>query len=87
MLLDIDPAYLKYCFLKPGTIQLMKLPNNLVLKKKIFSNPAFIIASGWLHTDGEEIIKGIEDGFGSEVTVFGGMAGDDLTLRAPIVFT
>jgi hypothetical protein len=55
--------------------------------KKVFPNPAFIIASGWLHTDGEQIVAGIEEGFGSEVTVFGGMAGDDLQLRAPLVFT
>jgi hypothetical protein len=55
--------------------------------KKTFTNPAFIIASGWLHTDGEQIVKGIEDGAACEPPVFGGMAGDDLSLREPIVFT
>jgi hypothetical protein len=47
--------------------------------KKMYPTPAFIIASGWSNEiDGEEIIKGIEDGFGGEATIFGGMAGDDL---------
>ncbi len=55
--------------------------------KKIFANPAFIIASGWLHYDGEEIVKGIEQGFGGEPSVFGAMAGDDLMLLEPLVFT
>ncbi len=32
-------------------------------------------------------MKGIEDGAGSECPVYGGMAGDDLALREPIVFT
>jgi hypothetical protein len=37
--------------------------------------------------DGEEIIKGIENGFGEGATIFGGMAGDDLTLTGPKAFT
>ncbi len=37
--------------------------------------------------NGEQIIKGIEDGFGGGATIFGGMAGDDQTLTGPKVFT
>jgi hypothetical protein len=55
--------------------------------KNAFSKPAFIIATGWLQIDGEKIIEGIIEGYGKEVTVFGGMAGDDLALQAPLVFT
>ncbi len=88
MLLDLNPAYFKVLFFEIGSNSAYEITKQLGMEgKKIFSNPAFIIASGWLHTDGEEIVKGIEDGFGSEVTVFGGMAGDDLMLKAPLVFT
>jgi hypothetical protein len=54
---------------------------------ELFSNPAFLICSGWLHKEGEEIVGGIEEGFGGEANIFGGMAGDDLKLREPVVFS
>src|SRR3990170_5878654 len=88
MLLDINSAYFKVFFRETGDSSAFEISKQLGNEgKKIFSNPAFIIASGWLHTDGEQIVAGIEEGFGSEVTVFGGMAGDDLLLREPLVFT
>ena len=44
--------------------------------------------------DGDQIIEGIIQGFGKpassterEVTIFGGMAGDDLIAEKPLVFT
>jgi hypothetical protein len=88
MLLDINPAYFKLLFFETADSSALEISKQLGIEgKKIFRNPAFIIASGWLHTDGELIVKGIEEGFGSEVTVFGGMAGDDLALKGPLVFT
>src|SRR5205809_3000237 len=88
MLLDINPAYFKILFFETSDSSAFETSTQLGAEgKKLFSNPAFIIASGWLHTDGEQIVKGIQEGFGSEVTVFGAMAGDDLALREPLVFT
>jgi hypothetical protein len=89
MLLDINPAYFKILFFETLDSSAFETSKQLGAEgKEIFSNPAFIIASGWLHTDGEQIVKGIEEGYGSnDVTVFGGMAGDDLVLREPLVFT
>jgi hypothetical protein len=88
MLLDIKLSYFKVLFFETGNSSVLEISRQLGQEgKSFFSNPAFIIASGWLHTDGEEIIKGIEEGAGSEVTVFGGMAGDDLKLTNPFVFT
>jgi len=88
MLLDINPAYFKVLFLETGDHSTLENASQLGAEgKKAFANPAFIIASGWLHIDGEHIVEGIESGFGGEVTVFGGMAGDDLILQAPLVFT
>ena len=88
MLLDINPAYFKLLFLETGDHTTLQNAKQLGTQgKKAFANPAFIIASGWLQIDGEHIIEGIEAGFGGEVTVFGGMAGDDLILTGPLVFT
>ena len=89
MLLDINPAYFRILFFETMDSSAFETSRQLGAEgKKVFSNPAFIIASGWLHTDGEQIIQGIEEGYGSnDVTVFGGMAGDDLALREPVVFT
>ena len=89
MLLDMDPSYFKLMFLEAGDRSDFKIAKQLGEEgKKIFANAAFIIASGWSNEmDGEEIIKGIEDGFGGGATIFGGMAGDDQTLTGPKVFT
>jgi hypothetical protein len=88
MLLDVNPSYFKIVFMETGNSTAYDVAKQFGAEgKKAFANPAFIISSGWLQTDGEQIVKGIEDGFGGEPTVFGGMAGDDLALREPVVFT
>jgi hypothetical protein len=88
MLLDMNPAFFRLLFFETGEHTTLDNARQLGIEgKNIFANPAFIIATGWLHIDGEKIIEGIMEGFGKEVTVFGGMAGDDLALQAPLVFT
>jgi hypothetical protein len=88
MLLDMNPKYFKLVFLETGERTTYENAKQMGVEgKNAFKNPAFIIASGWLHIDGEKIIEGITEGFGNEVTVFGGMAGDDLAMQGPLVFT
>lgn len=88
MLLDINTEYFRLLFFETGDTSAFQVSKQLGAEgKNAFENAAFIIVSGWLHTDGEEIIKGIEEGYDGNVTIFGGMAGDDLQLREPIVFT
>jgi len=88
MLLDMKPAHYKVLFFETGDSSVYEKSKQLGVEgKKAFSNPAFIIASGWLHTDGEQIIKGIEEGAESNPPIYGGMAGDDLALSGPFVFT
>lgn len=57
-----------------------------------FSKPAFIICSTSLSAtgimlDGETLIRSIEKIVGSQVNMFGGMAGDDMTFKGTCVFT
>ncbi|MCL4709556.1 FIST C-terminal domain-containing protein [bacterium] len=89
MLLDMEPSYFKLLFLEAGDRSEYEIAKQLGKEgRTTFANAAFIIASGWSNEmDGEEIIKGIEDGFGGGATIFGGMAGDDQTLTGPKVFT
>jgi hypothetical protein len=89
MLLDMDPAYFRLLFLDSGNSSEYEIAKQLGKEgKTTFANAAFIIASGYSsEMDGEEIIKGIEAGFGGGATIFGGMAGDDLSLTGPKAFT
>lgn len=89
MLLDLPSAYFRLAFFEAvdhGDFDVGKQLGGV--GKETFKNAAFIIASGWVNDiDGEEIIRGIETGYGADVTIFGGMAGDDQTLIGPMVFT
>lgn len=89
MLLDVNPSYFKLVFLEAGEHSDFEIAKQLGEEgKKTFANSAFIIASGWSNEiDGEEVINGIENGFGGGAIIFGGMAGDDLSLIGPIAFT
>lgn len=88
MLLNMDKSYFKIVFRETQESNSYEVSKKVGIEgRQHFSNPAFIIASGWLQTDGEQIVAGIEEGIGRDATVFGGMAGDDLALREPFVFT
>ncbi len=52
-----------------------------------FRKPAFIIVSGGLRTDGDEIVEGTEKGAGKGTTIFGGLAADSLKMERTFVFT
>lgn len=95
MLIDMNPAYFKVEFIETNEQTTVDDAKKLgVIVKNTFNNPALIIATGGIFIDGDQIIEGILEGFGkstssqdSELTVFGGMAGDDLIAEKPLVFT
>jgi len=88
MLLDVKPAYFKVIFYETGNSSTHEISKRIGTEaKKLFANPAFIIASGGITTDGEKIVAGIEEAVGSDVTIYGGMAGDDLNLTETFVFS
>jgi hypothetical protein len=95
MLLDMDPAFYRIEFLEINLESAVDDAKKLgAIGKKTFQNPAFIIATGGVFIDGDQIMDGIQQGFGrpasaerEEITVFGGMAGDDLIADKPLVFT
>jgi hypothetical protein len=95
LLLDMDPAYFKIEFLETSLEATLETAKKIgIAAKESFANPSLIIATGGVFIDGEKIIEGVLQGFGEhvnsphrEVSVFGGMAGDDLIGEKPIVFT
>ncbi len=88
MVLDISPDYFKLLFLETEGTSTLELAKKVGYDgKRYFDHPAFMIASGGITTDGEKIVEGIEAAIGSEATIFGGMAGDDLRLTETYVFT
>jgi len=57
-----------------------------------FKRPAFILCSAGIsvageYLDGECLVRGIEKVVGPQVTIYGGMAGDDYTVTGTYVFT
>ncbi len=88
MLLDMNPDYFKLMFFEKKESSVKQLAALLGSEgKKSFTEPAFIIGVGYLSNSGEQIVDGIQEGTGSHPTIYGAMAGDDLLLSGPIVFT
>ena len=64
-----------------------KVSNDLAkFAKTTFSNPSVIVISSGLTIDAEQIIKGVQD-FDNTIPLYGGLAGDDLTMKASYVFS
>jgi hypothetical protein len=93
MLLDLDPTNFHIAFEDIGNRTLADAATSLTqhaLQK--FSNPAFILCSTMLSADGkilegETLIQQMEKLAGSQVNIFGGMAGDDISFTGTYVFT
>jgi hypothetical protein len=54
--------------------------------KETFSNPSIIVMSSGITIDAEQIIKGVKD-IDADIPLYGGLAGDDLTMKASYVFS
>jgi len=87
LLLDIDPAYFQLAIkgADEGTIkEIAEQIGKSALAK--FKKPAFLVVSGGLAVDGDEIIAGIESACGIGTTIFGGLAADFLRMQRTYVF-
>ena len=87
LLLDIDPAYFQLVIkgADEGTIKEIaeQIGKSALMK---FKTPAFLVVSGGLAVDGDEIIAGIESACGKGTTIFGGLAADFLRMQRTYVF-
>lgn len=95
MLLNINANYFKLEFLPTSNETSLEDSKQLgIIGRETFANPAFIIATGGVFIDGDQIIEGLLMGARKsnspkeeEISLFGGMAGDDLLAENPLVFT
>ena len=88
LLMDIKKEHFKiYLEAYPSKNYRETAQNIATVAKKVFANPAFLIAASHLETDAEQLLNGFEDVIGKHVNVFGGMAGDDYTFSEQFVFT
>ena len=53
----------------------------------VFDIPALLVLSAGLQADGEAIVHGVIESAEGEISLFGGLAGDDLKMQGTYVFT
>jgi hypothetical protein len=88
LLLDINPAYFKIVVKDFGTGSVYESASHIgEIGMHTFAHPAFIMSAAnfTIHKD-EEVIKGLVDKAGEDVTIVGGMAGESVNFTG-IVFT
>lgn len=88
LLLDMRKEYFRILFAEYPKKNYREVASELATEaRKLFPNPAFLIAGSHMETDAEELLFGFEDVIGEQVNVFGGMAGDDYAFSEQFVFT
>jgi hypothetical protein len=85
MLLDINKTYYKI-FLE-SSADTYKVANDMALfAKASFAQPSVIVVSSGLTIDAEQIINGFH-AVNKDIELYGGLAGDDLNMKASYVFS
>ena len=88
LLLDMNPDYFRVLFVEYPEKNYRDVAAGIAKSTKgLFTNPAFLISGSHMQTDAEQLLLGFEDTAGKQVTVFGGMAGDDYLFKEQFVFT
>ena len=87
MLLDIKKEYYRIFTKQSQQNNTYQISQSAVMcAKEYFSNPSVILISSGLTIDAEQIIKGVKD-VDANIPLYGGLAGDDLTMKASYVFS
>jgi hypothetical protein len=85
MLLDMSKEHYKIFF--EASVDTYTAAGNLAkFAKANFTNPSVMVVSSGLTIDAEQIIRGFAD-VDKTIPLFGGLAGDDLTMKSSYVFT
>lgn len=88
LLLDINPEYFHLEIKSTDSVSTKENAEQIAKNAKAaFKQPSFLIISGGLTTDGDQIIEGIENVCGKGTTIFGGLAADGLKMERTYVFT
>jgi hypothetical protein len=88
LLLDMNPEYFEIYFEDYPNKNYKEIAIEIAKKaKEKFNSPAFFLGISNPETDGEEILRGLEQAIGKDVNAFGGGAGDDYSFTETFVFT
>jgi hypothetical protein len=93
LLMDMNPAYFTILFAPVGDTNLQEVSIELAKKAlQQFKRPAFILCTtSFLENgdmlDGECVVRSLEEVVGQQVSICGGMAGDDWQLSKSYIFT
>lgn len=88
LLMDMNPAYFRLECMHTGERTTRDIAQDIArIGQDAFAKPVFVVASGGLSTDGETIVEGLDDVLGADGAIFGGLAGDDFTMKATYVFS
>ncbi len=88
LLLEVDPSHYQISYFEHHEREVYEgaLKMGQTIKDQ-FANPALLIFSAGLRVDAELLIKGIQEGIGKPVPMYGGLAGDDLQMLQTTAFT
>jgi hypothetical protein len=85
LLLDINPAYFKVVLKDFESASAYESACQVgEMGKNSFDHPAFIISAADFKTPGEDVIKGLLEKAGDNVTVIGGMAGEPVNFTGTV---
>lgn len=93
LLLNLHPGSYTILFEDIGDRNLVDVARKIAQDAhQKFKRPAFILCSTGLSAkgeflDGETLVRNIENVIGPDVNIYGGMAGDDMTMTGTYVFT
>ena len=88
LLLDVNRAHYKMIFTKntEGVFQTGRQVRREA--DAAFKHPALIVTSAGVTNDGDEIVRGLKSAaFPREIPLFGGLAGDDLSILNTFIFS
>jgi hypothetical protein len=88
LLLDVNRAHYKLIFTK-NTEGVFETGRQVRAEADAaFKNPALIVTSAGVLNDGDEIVRGLKSArIPREIPLFGGLAGDDLSIANTYIFT
>src|SRR6056297_708694 len=88
LLLDINKGYFQIYFEEYPDKDYRQVAKGIAHKANSnYDKSAFLIGISHPETDGEEILRGLEEIVGKDVNAFGGAAGDDYSFTETFVFT
>ena len=88
LLLDLNRAYFDIYFEEFPKNNFKEVAIQVATKAKAnFKKSAFLLGLSAPTTDGELVLRGMEQILGHDVTIFGGCAGDDYAFAETLVFT